>query len=29
VLIMAAVGYALDRAFLYLETSLVHWTGKD
>ena len=29
VLIMAAMGYVLDRAFLLLETNLVHWTGKD
>ncbi|MBP0440052.1 ABC transporter permease [Tianweitania sediminis] len=29
VLIMALLGYGLDRLFLLIETSIVHWTGKD
>ena len=29
VLIMAALGYSLDRVFRILETRVVHWSGKD
>jgi ABC-type nitrate/sulfonate/bicarbonate transport system permease component len=29
VLIMAAMGFSLDRLVRALETRLVHWSGKD
>ena len=29
VLIMAVLGYSLDRVFRWLETRVVHWSGRD